>query len=202
MASGGLRDPGPRKPASGPGKFSQRTDGQRGSKQPIRTPDVGNSELQYGDRSMLENAQRAAPIPRAQTPAPAGPPGSTPAPHTGAPIQMPGFVFDTPSARPAEPVTTGLTAGPGAGPEALQAPPSTPSVQEQVLMGLVSRFGNADAAQMLSDIRKFSSDKNAVPGATAQPPPSPVQAGGDFATEAAPPEAPPGPQGPPQQGPP
>lgn len=89
-----------RKPVSGPGKLSQRTD----LAQPIRAPTGGP----YGQRKQLEAAQRVQPLPNvvggagAQTGTPPGPAASIPATNVFAPTQ-----------RPLEPVTAGAPVGAG-----------------------------------------------------------------------------------------
>jgi hypothetical protein len=83
------------------------------------TPGVG-----YSNRSDL--LLNRAPQTGTQTAASAGvTPAATPAPAapTGPlPDQIP--TLTTPSQRPGEPLTTGLSTGPGAGPEALGSPPA------------------------------------------------------------------------------
>jgi hypothetical protein len=173
MARGGYQQPPARTGPSGPGRFSKRTDGQ-----PVQVPNVGDSsDLQYGDRTMLENAQKAVPIPKGGQPAP------RPAGAPLGPGPMPGHLIG-PSNRPGEPVTTGLGMGPGAGPEALNAPPNTPDVREQVLAMMMQNYGNSSAAKMLAGIRaERQTPTTPSPGA----PPTPG---------AAPPTPEPGPAGP------
>lgn len=170
MARGGYQQPPARSGPSGPGRFSKRTDGQ-----PVAVPNVGDSaDLQYGDRTMLENAQKAVPIPKGTQPPP------RPAGAPLAPGPLPGHLIG-PSNRPGEPVTTGLPMGPGAGTEALNAPPNTPDVREQVLAWMMQNYGNSDAANMLAKIRAQRTATPApgappAPGATP-PPPQPGPAG-------------------------
>jgi hypothetical protein len=156
----------PRDPAavSGPGKFSRRTDGQAKA-----VPNVGDSpDLQYGDRSMLEDAQRAAPargsqgasIPRQMS----GMPGSG---------KLPPWFTQSGDTNPSEPTTAGLLSGPGGGPEMLDASQPTDDVRETVLQFLDSTYGNVDARKMLAQLR-------AERAASAQPqmPSAPILGGG------------------------
>jgi hypothetical protein len=146
VARGGYRKPAGPRPPSGPGKFSQRTD----ANQPQQVPNVGGSDLQYGDRSRLEAAQAAIPIPNAATavsgtPTPRGPyPGRS---------GVPDFLFNMPSSQPGTPGTSGLPTGAGPGPEILPSL-SAPDEREGVLQFLVFGFGNKDAAVMLDGIRQ------------------------------------------------
>lgn len=90
--------PRKRKPVSGPGALSQRTD----LSQPIRAPSGGP----YGQRKMLEDAQRAAPLPAGS----GGPP--SPAALPAGPGAAATDIFG-PTKRPGEPVTAGAPLGPG-----------------------------------------------------------------------------------------
>lgn len=92
-------------PVSGPGALSKRTDGGPGDEQPIRDVPGGN----YGDRKEMQQIQQGAPM--YEQPAPGGGPMPQAAPPS------PGGLFD-PTARPDEPITTGVPSGPGAGPSA------------------------------------------------------------------------------------
>ena len=104
----------PAKPAavSGPGKYSQRTDGQ-----PIaELPDAA-----YGEQATFRQAQQAGPM------AQAGQPGQAP---TVSPLDMSRITpLDAPSMFPEEPVTAGADAGPGPGASVLGLPTSDPSMQ-------------------------------------------------------------------------
>lgn len=180
---GGYQKPAGPRPPSGVGKKSTRTDG---NVQAVKVPNVGSSpDLQYGDRQMLENAQRIAPI---GSGAGAGAAPRQPAGAPLAPGPLPGHLAG-PSNRPGEPVTAGLPMGPGAGPEVLKAPPGVPDQREQVLMYLMRNYGNDSAAKMLNGIRN-ERQQPAPSAAPAGPPPAP-------AAPPAPPAAPTAPQGPP-----
>jgi len=112
---GGYRPPAHPAPASGPGKLSQRTDGQ-----PIR--DLPNPD--YGEAATFRADQSGAPM--AQTPGP-------PTGGQGSPVQpanLTGVVpLSQPSQNPNEPVTAGAASGPGPGPAALGLPQVDPSDQ-------------------------------------------------------------------------
>ena len=141
---GGYRKPTDPAPVSGPGGLSKRTDGGPGDKQPLRAIPGGS----FGDRQATLDQQRAAPLARASStppaaaPAPASPQGAPGA----APVDPMALVrqaaenftppnvapFDRPTDFPAEPVTEGLSTGPGAGPESLglpAAPTGDPDLQ-------------------------------------------------------------------------
>lgn len=102
---GGSRPPERPAGASGPGKFSQRTDSK--ADQPVRAYQAEK----HGDRQRLINQQRMAPLEQA---------GGPPAPQPTAPGQGGGGVpresVFGPTNRPGEPPTAGLPFGPGAGP--------------------------------------------------------------------------------------
>jgi hypothetical protein len=148
---GGYRKPPARSGPSGPGRFSKRTDG---GVQPIRSPDMDQPGLQYGDRQMLTDAQRIARLPQAQRPSTArsAPPARLP---EGAPLRsgggLPDYLFQGPSARPNEPGTTGLSTGPGPGPEVLSSSQPAPDLREVTLRYFASTFGNQAAYRMLNE---------------------------------------------------
>lgn len=98
---GGYRRPEHPAPVSGPGRLSQRTDGQ-----PIQTlPDAA-----YGEQKTFREIQQGAPM-GGSPPAPAG--GEPPTP----PIDMSRVTpLNAPSQFPEEPVTAGADAGLGVGP--------------------------------------------------------------------------------------
>lgn len=126
---------GPR--AGTPGvAYSNRTD-LPGKTLPIQT---GPSQA-YGQRTALEQAQRAVPLQRPG--APAVPPAQAAAeafnpPNLGA--------FDRPTERPDEPLTAGLPIGAGPGPEALGLPGQDPDIE---LRAIYMRFPNEDLRELL-----------------------------------------------------
>lgn len=92
----------------------QRADIYRDDAQPVRVP----NGLAYGERTKLEEAQAAVPLPEAPT-------SSSPTPALRDPMAAalaaapPGPPLNRPSQRITEPVQAGLTQGPGPGPEVL-----------------------------------------------------------------------------------
>ncbi len=142
MARGGYQPPSSPAGASGPGRFSKRTDGQA-----VRVDSLDNPDVQYGQRSMLEGAQKIAPLRGAEGA------GRRPTGEQAVSRQLPPWLFEQDSARPLEPPTAGLSIGAGPGPEALSASEPSPDVREQVLEGLWLNYGNEQARQMLVELR-------------------------------------------------
>lgn len=99
---GGYRRPNKPAAVSGPGKFSQRTDG--GPDQPKR---YLRGDGSYGDSKSLNEVASGAPM--AQAP-------SAPMPEI--------IPLSAPTQRPDEPVTAGMPFGPGPGPNIPPAPPA------------------------------------------------------------------------------
>lgn len=169
MARGGQRDPGVAKPPSGPGAYSQRTEGQK-----VASPRVGDSsDLNSGDRQLLQNAMKAQPLPSS------GPPAKPSTQGGGGIGPMRGDVgtdditsmLSRPSNRPSEPGTHGLSSGPGGGPEVL--PPQPPvDDKEAVLFRLIGRFSSPTARQFLSGIQ---SERQGMAQGPMQAPPTPGQ---------------------------
>lgn len=90
---GGYRKPTNPAPVSGPGRLSKRTDG--GPSQPV----METGGFEYGGRQDFADIQGGAPM-AASEPLPAATP------------------LFTPTQRPGEPVTSGVSIGPGPGPAA------------------------------------------------------------------------------------
>lgn len=109
---GGYQAPANPAPVSGPGRLSQRTDGQ-----PVQQlPDAD-----YGEQATFRSDQQGAPM------------AATPDGGAVAPADLSAVVpFGAPSQRPTEPVTAGAPAGAGPGPEALglDSEESDPGVQQ------------------------------------------------------------------------
>lgn len=130
MARGGRGRGGYQRPSnpaavSGPGKFSQRTDGG---------PGAGTYEysgLPYGDNQAVNSVADGAPMgrPGGGPPAPAGR-GSSPRVRMG-----PEGVFG-PTERPAEPLTAGVDWGPGPG--ASVPPAMLPDDPDMILRAIVA----------------------------------------------------------------
>ena len=119
--------------------YSNRTDLNDRGPQPI-TAAPGEP---YGQRQMLEDAQRAVPMAGVQTPTPAptAPQNEPQAPSVPAPGTIP---FLHPSERPDEPLTHGLASGPGAGPEILVS----------VLEAAAQDPASSSRVQMLADFAR------------------------------------------------
>lgn len=100
MPKGGYQKPRKPAPASGPGKYSRRTDGG-----PQAARDLPNPE--YGEGKDFKEAQRSAPM--------AGAPAQPTASDMPPPQSVETIPFDAPSLRPDEPVTAGAERGPGPG---------------------------------------------------------------------------------------
>src|SRR5687768_17004666 len=116
---GGYRRPTNPSPVSGPGALSRRTDGQ----QP--TQDLPNAK--YGENAAYRQAQMAAPM--------SGDIGGA-VPSGGAALgpDLSQIVpLGAPSQRPDEPITAGMSGGPGAGPAIPNRPSSlTPQQAERL----------------------------------------------------------------------
>jgi hypothetical protein len=122
-------------PGTSGGAYSNRAD----LAQPVQAP----SGLAYGERQALEEAQAAQPLP-AQVPfdrilaAAQG--------HQFSPVSL-----NAPSTRPNEPVTHGLSVGPGGGPEVLAQSRGL----SDVLARAVAESGNEVLAAMLDNARRM-----------------------------------------------
>jgi hypothetical protein len=145
MPRGGYQKPSKPAAVSGPGKMSKRTDG---GVQAVREPDIDTQKLEYGDRQMIADAQKVAPLPKGQTAVDRRPQG---APMN--PGELPDWLVDMDTNRPDEPVTTGLGLGPGAGPEALDAAAPSPDMREQILEGLFMQYQDPNAHALLQQLR-------------------------------------------------
>jgi len=97
---------GPLAGASGPGKFSARTDS------PTGTPEMKLGSIAYGEGIETQAIKSGAPLAKtADVRASQAPEVPTP--------QTPITELYAPSQRPEEPITTGIAMGAGAGPEVL-----------------------------------------------------------------------------------
>ena len=135
---GGYRAPSKKVKVSGPGKYSQRTDG---------VPSIDNPDIQYGDVQKLEEARKANPLPSGTSEQTFGSPGASQSVSGqsggGAGGGLPSFLFDTPTNRPGEPITTGMD----------KRQPDPNDTKELVLAYLAQRYGNATAKKWLDEIR-------------------------------------------------
>ena len=129
-----------------PGKaYPNRTDMNQ-NRQPVTVA----SGQPYGARQEQVAAQRALPLP-------AAPP--VPAPPPPAPGALPGGrgPFTRPTEYPDEPLTAGMSMGPGPGPEALAMRAVT--VDDQLvaqLRGLYAAYPNSDIAALLAAAERRS----------------------------------------------
>jgi hypothetical protein len=131
---GGYRRPTNPAPVSGPGRLSRRTDGR----QP--TQDLPNAK--YGENAAFRQAQMAAPM-NGDIGSGGMAAGAAPAPGPDLSQIVP---LDAPTQRPDQPITAGMSGGPGAGPAVPNRPsPLTPEQAERlraylpVLITLASR---------------------------------------------------------------
>lgn len=139
--------------------YPNRTDLARQPSLPAR---VATGQT-YGKAKSQLDAQRTVPmarpsVPLASSPT-AGAPGQSfpPPPGPGAPVQSPippgGFGdIHRPTERPFEPVTTGISSGPGAGPEALPPGPSNPTTNNNLssLLAQVAQQTGSAAVRALA----------------------------------------------------
>lgn len=132
---GGMRTPAQPAPVSGPGAFSQRTDGGPGDSAPAYM--AGEP---YGEGQSFLDLQEAAPMGGPKTSKPRGRSGS---PSSGA---APAPLF-SPTQRPDEPVTAGAPFGPGPGPTPMTRPASP---MLQVLQQAAMSDPSPDTLQMLA----------------------------------------------------
>ena len=110
-------------------------------------PRSGKPGGNYSNRSDLQNSPRLAPAaPQGQ---PYGEAGSQLAAQATIPMGPAPIPLGAPTSLPAEPVQSGLSMGPGPGPEAIQQSPD-PTIAE--LRGLYAMFPNRDLAELLEDI--------------------------------------------------
>lgn len=131
---GGMRRPQNPAPVSGPGRLSQRTDG---GPQQVQAEMSG---MPYGENQEFEAIQASAPMsaaPSAQAPRARQRKASTAGRQSVAPLF-------SPTQRPEEPVTSGASFGPGAGPQpSQQNMRSLSSILQR--MSLNDRTGDSEA---------------------------------------------------------
>jgi len=111
--------------------------------------------MQYGQRKMMENAQKVIPLPQ-QPPLPSpgggGPPAAAGAALPPQPGLSPGELdFTRPTENPGEPVTAGLPMGPGPGPEVLGLGPTStdPAVVLRSMYANVPEARNNDVLRLI-----------------------------------------------------
>lgn len=149
---GGYRDPGGKVKKSGPGKFSQRTDG---------VPSLDNPDVQYGDVQRLMEDRRRNPTsaPPEQTFASPGASQSVSGQSGGgAGGPLPESIFSGPTNRPAESILTGAD-------RQIQPPDDT----RALLLQKYARMGNVDAQNLLAE---YTAPQPSQPVAPAAPGPT------------------------------
>jgi len=125
MAQGGYRKPENPAPVSGPGALSQRTDG--GPTQPAQYI----SGLPYGEGQATYDQQTAAPMASNNSPTPA--------------LQLPEPTpLMAPTARPDEPITSGINIGAGPGSEVMMDRPNQSYTLAQTLQQLIKYDPSGD----------------------------------------------------------
>ena len=144
---GGYQAPANPAASSGPGAYSQRTDGGPGTT-PVQAAQYLKSQA-YGDGKQINADQRAAPL--AGNPVQPDPTASVTPPTDPTAGVVP---FNSPTQNPNEPVTSGVDGGAGAGPEVMNLPTPASSLSAgdyQKLATLVGLLGMAadlpDASQ-------------------------------------------------------
>ena len=128
---GGYQKPNNPATFSGPGKFSQRTDGGPGD---MRQPQRDIPSAGYGEGVETAAIQAGAPLS-----ATGGAGGMQPQP----------IPFSAPTQRPDEPITAGMDFGPGPGSEMLPVPPQRPTIS------LADKFSKASSVEWIIDTSKF-----------------------------------------------
>lgn len=104
----------------------------------------------YGTAAAQTRSQRAVPMAAPQPPRMA-PPEAQAAGAPSALAPRSAIPLDAPTARPDEPVTSGLPIGPGAGPESLFMPPDPTALQLRALYGL---FPNDDLLGLIEELEQ------------------------------------------------
>lgn len=103
----------------------------------LRAPPLAPSQ-QYGQGVTHQAAVAAVPLPKQAPPS----------------LPIPGMVADltAPTARPAEPVTTGLPIGAGAGPQALGPGIGAPDEIGALLRAVYQRYPNEDVRRLIEQV--------------------------------------------------
>lgn len=150
---GGYRDPGGKVKKSGPGKYSQRTDG---------VPSLDNPDIQYGDVQRLMEARRRNPLPERVGERVFGQQGPSQSVSGqsggGAGGPLPESIFSGPTNRPAESILTGAD-------RQIQPPDDT----RALLLQKYARMGNVDAQNLLAE---YTAPQPSQPVAPAAPGPT------------------------------
>lgn len=131
MPRGGYRKPAKPAPVSGPGALSRRTDG--GPAQGAKYMAGGK----YGEGKQLMEAQQGAPMAKEQ-----------PAPKAQIPKLTQLFA---PTSLPSEPVTAGMSFGPGGGPEIVPGVPR----QDQSLSSTLAKIIPNDPSGQTTELYNY-----------------------------------------------
>lgn len=124
--NGGYRKPKNPAAVSGPGASSRRTDG-RPSEDNLKQAKRYVTGMGYGENKELNEIQSQANLAGASTPQNVS---ATPVPPRMPMSDIP--TIDAPTQRPDEPFTSGLSSGPGPGPEVMLGTPEYAMSQEDV----------------------------------------------------------------------
>lgn len=146
---GGYRQPANPAPVSGPGRYSQRTDGH-----PAQVMSAAPDQA-YGDQKAQLDAQRIAPMAGTAPmphPAPVAPQGQGQQAAPPSAPQFPGGPFNAPSARPNEPVTAGVDIGPGPGSSVLSAPIAQQGAGTGAMTAMLQRLSATDTTGILGKL--------------------------------------------------
>ena len=115
--NGGYRKPKNPAAVSGPGASSRRTDG-RPSEDNMKQAKQYVTGMGYGENKELNELQAQGDLAAAATP------GNMPAPSSKPRMKFSDLSpLEAPTSRPDEPITAGISRGPGPGPEALMGTP-------------------------------------------------------------------------------
>lgn len=136
---------------SAPGKYSRRTD--RPATPGLGGGAKGETDLQYGDVGQLEAGSKIARLSDGK-PSIAGPLNQRSQGAPPVPGGIPPFLLEPETAQPDVPSTEGLSTGPGAGPEAIQAQEPPQSERDVTLLWISQAYGNQDAYEMLLESRQ------------------------------------------------
>jgi len=113
-------------------------------------------DAKYGENKVYEEQQQVMPAPQAQglppAPTPTEPAGDSP--YT----QMPAIgAFNAPTARPAEPVTSGAPFGPG--PNGMAMGPQAP-LAPQTLSRTLAQYGAVDDTGVIAELAQYFDGMN------------------------------------------
>ena len=124
---GGYQQPTNPAPVSGPGALSQRTDG--GATEGMTQPVKEYTGLPYGENKAVNDTQSAASM-------------------AGDPFKSPLLDLMAPSTRPDQPITAGISGGPGGGTELMRdLPNNVPNVLDTIKT--VMQFDTSGDSELL-----------------------------------------------------